>query len=73
MTGRMSYLNGSIPTMRKVWHDWHVRPVVRGNDAHTTFIFLIDKRGYERIGFPGPATTPDQLAHDLRQLERERA
>jgi protein SCO1/2 len=73
MTGRMSYVNGSTATMRQIWHDWHVRPVVRGNDAHSTFIFLIDKRGYERVGFPGPGTTPDQLAHDLRLLEREPA
>lgn len=73
MTGRMEYVNGSVATMRKVWHAWHVRPVIGGNDAHSTFVFLIDKRGFDRIGFPGAQLTPDQLAHDLRLLEREPA
>jgi protein SCO1/2 len=73
MTGRMMYVNGSFATMRKVWHDWFVRPVVRGNDNHSTFVFLVDKRGFERVGFPGAQLTPDQLAHDIRKLEQEPA
>ena len=34
---------------------------------------MIDKRGYERIGDPPDALTPESLAHDIRVLEREPA
>ena len=39
---------------------------------HSTFVMLIDKRGYERVGFPASDLTPEGLAHDIRELERER-
>jgi protein SCO1/2 len=73
MTGRMPYLNGPIATMRTVWHGYFVRPVLGKMDNHSTFVFLIDKRGFERVGFPGAQLTPDGLAHDIRVLEREPA
>jgi protein SCO1/2 len=73
MSNRMHYLNGPIATMRRVYHAWAVQPVVGRNDNHSTFVFLVDKRGFERVGFPGAQLTPDQLAHDIRMLEREPA
>jgi protein SCO1/2 len=73
MTGRMHYLNGPLATMKRVYHGWAVQPVVGRNDNHSTFVFLVDKRGFERVGFPGAQLTPDQLAHDIRMLEREPA
>jgi protein SCO1 len=73
MTGRMPYLNGSMAAMRRIWHAYHVQPVEGKIDDHSTFVFLIDKRGFERVGFPGAQLTPDLLAHDIRVLEREPA
>lgn len=72
MTGRMEFVNGSLPTMRQVWHAWHIQPVTPKVD-HSTFVLLIDKRGYERVGFAADQLTPEGLAHDIRVLERERA
>ena len=72
MTGRMAYVNGPEATMRPIWKAWHVQPVTPKVD-HSTFVFLIDKRGFERVGFPADALTPEQLAHDIRVLERQRA
>ena len=69
MTGRMEYLNGPLATMRKVWKSYSVLPVTRYAD-HSTFVFLISKRGYERIGFPAIQVTPGALAHDIRRLQR---
>lgn len=72
MTGRMAYVNGSEAAMKPIWKAWHVQPVTPKVD-HSTFVFLIDKRGFERVGFPADALTPEQLAHDIRVLERQRA
>ncbi len=70
MTGRMEFVNGSLPQMRRIWHAWHVQPVTPKID-HSTFVLLIDKRGYERVGFPADQLTPEGLAHDIRVLERQ--
>ena len=70
MTGRMAFVNGSLPQMRRIWHEWHVEPVTPKID-HSTFVLLIDKRGYERVGFPADQLTPEGLAHDIRVLERQ--
>jgi hypothetical protein len=34
-------------------------------------LVLIDKRGFQRIGYPASQVTPERLAHDLRLLEKE--
>jgi protein SCO1 len=70
MTRRLEFVNGPLATMRRVWHDYAVQPVTPKID-HSTFVFLIDKRGYERVGFAADQLTPEGLAHDIRALERE--
>ena len=72
MTGRLAFLNGPEATMRKVWHSYAMQPV-EGPIDHSTYVLLIDKRGYERIGFPASQLTPEGLEHDIRVLEREPA
>jgi protein SCO1/2 len=72
MTGRMQYVNGSRRVMRTVWHDYSIQPVTPKAD-HSAFVFLISKRGYERIGFPAAQLTPGALAHDIRVLEKQPA
>ena len=70
MTGRMAYLNGPMTQMRRIWHAYGIQPVTPKID-HSTFVMLIDKRGYERVGFAADQLTPEGLAHDIRVLERE--
>jgi protein SCO1 len=72
MTGRMEFLNGALPAMRGVWNAYGIQPI-HGKTLHSTFVLLIDKRGYERVGFAADQLTPDGLAHDIKVLERERA
>ncbi len=72
MDGRMAYLNGPMGAMRRIWRAYAIQPVTPKVD-HSTFVMLIDKRGYERVGFPADQLTPEDLAHDIRVLERERA
>lgn len=70
MTGRMEFVNGPLPEMRRIWHAWHIQPVTPKVD-HSTFVLLIDKHGYERVGFAADQLTPEDLAHDIRVLERQ--
>jgi protein SCO1 len=72
MTGKMVFVSGPLPTMRRVWHAYAIQPVTPKID-HSTFVLLIDKRGIERVGFPADELTPEALAHDIDVLEGERA
>jgi protein SCO1/2 len=70
LTGRLEFVNGPLRKMRRVWQAWHIQPVTPQID-HSTFVLLIDKRGYERVGFAADQLTPEGLAHDIRVLERQ--
>lgn len=72
MTGRLEFLNGPLSTLRRVWHAYYMAPVSPHVD-HSAFVLLIDKRGYERVGFAASDLTPEGLVHDIRVLEREPA
>ncbi|MGI8715725.1 MAG: SCO family protein [Solirubrobacteraceae bacterium] len=72
MNARLAFLNGPMAAMRRIWHAYAIQPVTPKVD-HSTFVLLIDKRGYERVGFPADQLTPEGLAHDIRVLEREPA
>ncbi|HEX3688483.1 MAG TPA: SCO family protein [Solirubrobacteraceae bacterium] len=70
MAGRIEFVNGPLREMRRVWHDYAIQPVTPKVD-HSTFVLLLDKRGYERVGFAADQLTPEGLAHDIRVLERQ--
>lgn len=68
--GRIDFVLGSRRELKPVWNGFHIaaQSVAQEHQARYT---LVDARGYQRIGFPGFAGTPEGLAHDLRMLERE--
>ena len=70
MTGRLQFVSGPLRAMRKVWHAYAIEPVTPKID-HSTFVLLIDKHGYERVGFAADQLTPEGLVHDIRVLQRE--
>ncbi len=72
MANRLAFVNGPPASLRRVWHAYAIQPV-EGPIDHSTFVLLIDKRGFERVGFPAEALTPEGLVHDIRVLEREPA
>ena len=72
MAGRLEFLGGSASDLRHVWRDYAIQPV-QGPVDHSTFVLLLDKRGFERVGTPADQLTPESLAHDISVLERERA
>jgi protein SCO1 len=69
---QLAFVNGPMAMMRRIWHDYAIQPVTPKID-HSTFVLLIDKRGYERVGFAADQLTPEGLDHDIRVLEREPA
>ncbi|MBA3261951.1 MAG: SCO family protein [Thermoleophilaceae bacterium] len=68
--GRIDFVLGSRTELRPLWKGFFIRPqsVAEGHQARFT---LVDKRGFQRIGFPGDQATPETLAHDIRLLQAE--
>jgi protein SCO1/2 len=69
-TGRIKFVLGSRAQLRPLWKGFFIRPQ-SVNREHQARFTLVDKNGFQRIGFPGDAATPETLAHDLRILENE--
>ncbi len=68
MDGRLSFVSGTRAQLRPISHAYAIEPVTPKID-HSTFVLLIDKRGFERVGFAADQLTPEGLAHDIRVLE----
>ena len=70
MTGRMNFALGSRAELRPVWRGFAIQPQLP-NAEHQTRILLVDRRGFQRVGFPLQQATPERIAHDVRVLEAE--
>ena len=68
--GRLHFVLGTRAQLAPLWTGFAIQPQSR-DEEHQARITLVDKRGYQRIGFPGSQATPERLAHDLKLLERE--
>lgn len=67
-TGPWRWLRGSPAELRPVWRGYGIEVKQAFGDVnHSSAIYLIDRRGYERAGFnyPFPA---DTVARELRRL-----
>jgi protein SCO1 len=70
VTGRIRWVLGSEPQLRRLWEGFHTTSQTGGAE-HMARIVLIDKRGFQRVGYPSSQATPERLAHDLRLLVKE--
>jgi protein SCO1/2 len=68
--GRLRFVLGSRTQLRPLWKGYAIQPQSVAQEHQARFV-LVDKRGYQRIGFPGQQATPERLAHDIRLLERQ--
>ncbi len=68
--GRLRFVLGTRAQLAPLWKGFAIQPQAR-DEEHQARITLVDKRGFQRIGFPGDQATPERLAHDLRLLEAE--
>lgn len=69
MTGRIRFVLGSERRLARVWKAYAIAPQ-RPRHEHQSWLTLVDGRGMQRVGWPGADVIPEQLAHDLRILER---
>jgi protein SCO1 len=68
--GRIDFVLGSRAQLSTLWKGFAIQPQSVTSEHQSRFT-LVDKRGFQRIGYPGSEATPERLAHDLRLLERE--
>jgi protein SCO1 len=68
--GRLSFVLGSRAQLQPVWKGFAIQPQSVDQEHQARFT-IVDKRGFQRIGFPGNRATPEALAHDVALLERE--
>jgi len=68
--GRIDFVLGSRAELKPLWKGFFVRPQSI-TEEHQARFTLVDKRGFQRIGFPGDKATPEALAHDIQLLREE--
>jgi protein SCO1/2 len=72
LSGQVEYLTGTARELQPVWKAYAVSPVSASRTAAEAGItvLLIDREGIERVGFEVEQIAPEDLAHDIRLLER---
>jgi protein SCO1 len=68
--GRIDFVLGTRAQLKPLWKAFFIQPQ-SVNQEHQARFTLVDKKGFQRIGFPGDQATPETLAHDLRLLGAE--
>ena len=66
----LDFLLGSPSELRPIWRGYGFAPQTVTRE-HNSYVVLIDRRGFQRIGFAVGFLTPEHLAHDIRLLARE--
>jgi protein SCO1/2 len=66
----LDFLLGSRSELRPVWDGYGFAPQ-KVTQEHNSYVVLIDRRGYQRVGFAVGFLTPESLTHDLRILASE--
>jgi protein SCO1 len=69
-TGRIDFVLGTRAQLKQLWDGFYIRPQTI-TEEHQARFTLVDKRGFQRIGFPGEQATPEAVAHDIRMLAAE--
>lgn len=73
VTFSMHYLLGSEAELTPLWNAYHIvsvpDPTLKGVIDHSTYIYIIDKQGRERIMLDaGPGIDPHQITNDVQYL-----
>jgi protein SCO1 len=68
--GRLDFVLGSRAQLRPLWKGFAIQPQSVSQEHQARFT-LVDKRGFQRIGFPGNRATPEAIAHDVALLDRD--
>jgi protein SCO1 len=68
--GRIDFVLGTRAELRPLWNGYFIRPQSLEQEHQARFT-LVDKRGFQRVGYPGFEGTPERIAHDIRILQAE--
>jgi protein SCO1 len=68
--GRIDFVLGTRAELRPLWKGFFIRPQ-SVTEEHQARFTLVDKRGFQRVGYPGGQATSEAIAHDLRLLRDE--
>ena len=69
LTGRMRYVLGTRRQLQPIWRQFAIQPQLRDSE-HQAYITLVDRKGLQRVAVPINQTSPEDLAHDMRVLEK---
>jgi protein SCO1/2 len=70
LLGRMTYLVGKTSQLAPVWHEFAIQPDTTAS-PHSVDTVVLDRSGRERVGFDVNDLVPEDLAHDIRALQRQ--
>lgn len=69
LTGRLRWVLGTRRELQRLWRGFAIRPYL-GDNGHQAYITLVDGRGLQRVAVLATQTSPEDLAHDIRVLEK---
>jgi protein SCO1/2 len=67
---RLRWVLGRTSQLRPLWEGYNTTSQLPSQE-HLARLVLVDKAGFQRIGYPSQQVTPERLAHDIRLLEKE--
>jgi protein SCO1/2 len=70
MTGRLRWVLGQRRQLQPLYRGFAIQPQLRDSE-HQAYITLVDRRGLQRVAVAINQTSPEDLAHDIRVLERQ--
>ncbi|HYZ29093.1 MAG TPA: SCO family protein [Thermoleophilaceae bacterium] len=70
MTGRMRWVLGTRRQLQPLYRGFMIQPQLRDSE-HQAYITLVDRRGIQRVAVSVDQTSPEDLAHDIRVVERQ--
>lgn len=70
MTGRLRWVLGTRRELQPLYRGFAIQPQLRESE-HQAYITLVDAKGLQRVAVPVNQTSPEDLAHDIKLLERE--
>jgi protein SCO1/2 len=69
MTGRMRFVLGTRRQLQPLYRGFAIQPQLRDSE-HQAYITLVDKKGFQRVAVPINQTSPEDLAYDMKVLEK---
>jgi protein SCO1 len=70
MTGRLRWVLGQRRQLQPLYRGFAIQPQLRDSE-HQAYITLVDRKGLQRVAVAINQTSPEDLAHDIRVLERQ--